>query len=237
MENGWIKVHRKMMEWEWYKDPNTSRLFFHLLLTANHRPQKWRGIDVPAGATITSIRKLSAETNISERGVRTAIKHLISTHEVTQSTTSRYTLIQLTNYEKYQLTDTVTDTPVTQYRHSTDTPVTTNKNDKNNKNEKKKRSIYSAKGAVDASFQTSEAREAMKAYLQMRESMKKPVKTERAYKLLIGKLHKLAQTETEMVPIIDQSIERNWMSFFELKEDRQKVQPNQLPDHPFFREI
>lgn len=131
MDSGWIKVHRKMTEWEWYKDPNTSRLFFHLLLTANHRPQKWRGIDVPAGATITSIRKLSAETNISERGVRTAIKHLISTHEVTQSTTSRYTLIQLTNYEKYQLTDTVTDTPVTQYRHSTDTPVTTNKNDKN----------------------------------------------------------------------------------------------------------
>lgn len=131
MENGWIKVHRKMTEWEWYKDPNTSRLFFHLLLTANHKPQKWRGIDVPAGATITSIRKLAAETNISERGVRTAIKHLISTHEVTQSTTSRYTLIQLTNYEKYQLTDTVDDTPVTQYRHSSDTPVTTNKNDKN----------------------------------------------------------------------------------------------------------
>lgn len=131
MENGWIKVHRKMTEWEWYKDPNTSRLFFHLLLTVNHKPQKWRGIDVPAGATITSIRKLAAETNISERGVRTGIKHLISTHEVTQSTTSRYTLIQLTNYEKYQLTDTVDDTPVTQYRHSSDTPVTTNKNDKN----------------------------------------------------------------------------------------------------------
>lgn len=140
MENGWIKVHRKMTEWEWYKDPNTSRLFFHLLLTANHRPQKWRGIDVPAGATITSIRKLSAETNISERGVRTAIKHLISTHEVTQSTTSRYTLIQLTNYEKYQLTDTVTDTPVTQYRHSTDTPVTTNKNDKNERMQEKYKS-------------------------------------------------------------------------------------------------
>ena len=237
MDSGWIKVHRKMPEWEWYQDPNTCRLFLHLLLTVNRKPGKWRGVDVPAGARITSIRKLSAETKLSERNIRTALKHLISTHEVTQSTTARYTLITVLNYEKYQGTDTVSDTPVTQYRHSTDTVVTTNKNNKNNKNEKKERSIYSAKGAVDASFQTSEAREAMKAYLQMRESMKKPVKTERAYKLLIGKLHKLAQTEAEMVPIIDQSIERNWMSFFELKEDRQKVQPNQLPDHPFFREI
>ena len=237
MDSGWIKVHRKMTEWEWYQDPNTCHLFLHLLLTVNRKPGKWRGVDVPAGARITSIRKLSAETKLSERNVRTAIKHLISTHEVTQSTTARYTLITVLNYEKYQGTDTVSDTPVTQYRHSTDTVVTTNKNNKNNKNEKKERSIYSAEGAVDDSFQTSEAREAMKAYLQMRESMKKPVKTERAYKLLIGKLHKLAQTEAEMVPIIDQSIERNWMSFFELKEDRQKVQPNQLPDHPFFREI
>lgn len=237
MDSGWIKVHRKMTEWEWYQDPNTSRLFFHLLLTANHKPGKWQGMDIPAGSRITSIRKLAAETNLSERNIRTALKHLISTHEVTQSSTSRYTLIQLTNYEKYQSTGTASGTQVTQYRHTDDTRVTTNKNNKNNKNEKKERSIYSAKGAVDASFQTSEAREAMKAYLQMRESMKKPVKTERAYKLLIGKLHKLAQTEAEMVPIIDQSIERNWMSFFELKEDRQKVQPNQLPDHPFFREI
>lgn len=131
MENGWIKVHRKMTEWEWYKDPNTSRLFFHLLLTANHRPQKWQGIDIPAGARITSIRKLAAETRLSEQNVRTAIKHLISTHEVTQSATARYTLIQLTNYEKYQGDNTVTNEQVTQYQHSPNTVLTTNKNDKN----------------------------------------------------------------------------------------------------------
>ena len=237
MDSGWIKLHRKMTDWEWYTDVTTKTLFIHLLLTANHKPTKWRGIDVPIGAKITSREKLSQETGLSQRQVRTALSHLESTNEVTKSSTAAYTLIQLTNYQKYQLTDQVSDQPATNYRPSTDQPATTNKNDKNNKNEKKERSIYSAKGAVDASFQTSEAREAMKAYLQMRESMKKPVKTERAYKLLIGKLHKLAQTEAEMVPIIDQSIERNWMSFFELKEDRQKVQPNQLPDHPFFREI
>lgn len=237
MENGWIKVHRKMTEWEWYQDPNTCRLFLHLLLTVNHKPMKWRGIEVPIGSKITSREKLSQETGLSQRQVRTALSHLESTNEVTKSTTSTHTLITVVNFEKYQVTDQVTDQRPTNERPSTDQRPTTNKNDKNDKNEKKRRSIYSAEGAVDASFQTLEAREAMKAYLQMRESMKKPVKTERAYKLLIDKLHKLAKTETEMVPIIDQSIERNWMSFFELKEDRQKVQPNKLPDHPFFREI
>lgn len=102
MDSGWIKVHRKMTEWEWYQDPNTCRLFLHLLLTVNHKPGKWQGIDIPAGARITSIRKLAAETRLSEQNVRTAIRHLISTREITQSATARYTLIQLTNYEKYQ---------------------------------------------------------------------------------------------------------------------------------------
>lgn len=138
MDSGWIKVHRKMTEWEWYQDPNTCRLFLHLLLTANHKPGKWQGMDIPAGSRITSIRKLAAETNLSERNIRTALKHLISTHEVTQSSTPRYTLIQLTNYEKYQSTDIASDTQVTQYRHTDDTRVTTNKNNKNNKNERMK---------------------------------------------------------------------------------------------------
>lgn len=76
MENGWIKVYRKMTEWEWYKDPNTSRLFFHLLLTANHKPGKWQGVDVPVGARITSIRKLAAETGLSIQQVQIGRAHV-----------------------------------------------------------------------------------------------------------------------------------------------------------------
>ena len=237
MDSGWIKLHRKMTDWEWYTDVPTKTVFIHLLLTVNHDPGKWRGVDVPKGAKITSREKLAKETGLSQQQIRTALNKLEATSEITKSTTSTYTLIQLTNYEKYQDTNQVCNQRPTSEQPATNQRATTIKESKKDKNEKKRRSIYSAEGAVDDSFQTSEAREAMKAYLQMRESMKKPVKTERAYKLLIGKLHKLAQTEAEMVPIIDQSIERNWMSFFELKEDRQKVQPNQLPDHPFFREI
>lgn len=119
-----------MTEWEWYKDPNTSRLFFHLLLTVNRKPGKWQGIDIPAGARIASIRKLAVETRLSEQNVRTAIKHLISTREITQSATARYTLIQLTNYEKYQGDNTVTNEQATQYQHSPNTVLTTNKNNK-----------------------------------------------------------------------------------------------------------
>ncbi|WP_290451162.1 hypothetical protein [Faecalibaculum rodentium] len=126
MDSGWIKLHRKMTYWEWYTDVPTKTLFIHLLLTANSKPGKWRGIDVPAGAKITSREKLSKETGLSQRQVRTALSHLESTNEVTKSTTSTYTLIQLTNYEKYQLTDQVIDQRPTSDRPSSDQRPTTN---------------------------------------------------------------------------------------------------------------
>lgn len=126
MKGGWIKLHRKITEWEWYTDIPTKTLFIHLLLTANSSPGKWRGIDVPVGAKITSREKLSRETGLSQRQVRTALSHLESTNEVTKSTTSTYTLIQLTNYEKYQLTDQVIDQRPTSDRPSSDQRPTTN---------------------------------------------------------------------------------------------------------------
>ena len=41
--NGFIKVHRRMIEWGWYSDPNTKALFLHLLLTATYKDAEYRG--------------------------------------------------------------------------------------------------------------------------------------------------------------------------------------------------
>ena len=40
---GWIKVHRKLVDWEWYNDINVKVVFLHLLLTANHKEKQWKG--------------------------------------------------------------------------------------------------------------------------------------------------------------------------------------------------
>ncbi|WP_304758245.1 hypothetical protein [Faecalibaculum rodentium] len=126
MDSGWIKLHRKMTDWEWYTDVPTKTLFIHLLLTANSKPGKWRGIDVPAGAKITSREKLSKETGLSQQQVRTALNKLKSTNDVTKSATSTYTLIQVVNYEKYQLSNQVSNQPATNEQPSINQPATTN---------------------------------------------------------------------------------------------------------------
>ena len=102
MDRGWVKSYRKQTDWEWYKVPNTAHLFHHLLLMANHKDGKWRGIDVPKGCLITSISKLSSQTGLSVKEVRTALNNLIQTKCVAKSTTHRYTLLKVENYEMYQ---------------------------------------------------------------------------------------------------------------------------------------
>ena len=46
---GWIKLHRKFLKWEWYDDINTSRFFLHCLFRANHKDKKWRGTMIKRG--------------------------------------------------------------------------------------------------------------------------------------------------------------------------------------------
>lgn len=102
MHRGFITLHRKIVEWEWYSDANVFRVFTHLILTANWEPKKWQGILVERGQKITSIQHIAEETGLTPQSVRTAISKLKLTGELTSQSTNRYTLITLTNYDFYQ---------------------------------------------------------------------------------------------------------------------------------------
>ena len=99
---GWITLHRKLLEWEWYDDIPTCRLFIHLLLRANYKPCKWHGQTLNEGELITSIGSLSEETGLTERQVRTALDKLKNTGEIDKQTTNKFTLVKVRNYAVYQ---------------------------------------------------------------------------------------------------------------------------------------
>ncbi len=102
LENGWIKLHRKLLGWEWYDDIPTTRLFLHLLLTVNIKDDNWHGVSVPRGSRITSTAVLSKETHLSEQQVKTALRHLTKTHEITKHSTRNFTLISIVRFHDYQ---------------------------------------------------------------------------------------------------------------------------------------
>lgn len=133
--DGWIKLYRQMINWEWYQDNNVKVLFIHLLILANHHDQKWQGKVVNKGQLITSYSHLAKELKLSVQQIRTSLDKLKLTHEITVRTTNKYTLVSIENYEKYQSegiksTNKVTD-KLTINQQTTNKQITTNKNDKN----------------------------------------------------------------------------------------------------------
>lgn len=90
------------MNWDWYKDNNTFKLFVHLLLEANVEDAAWMGVKVKRGQVVTSYNSLSHETGLTVSQLRTALRHLQKTGDISVNTTQFYTLITVENYGLYQ---------------------------------------------------------------------------------------------------------------------------------------
>jgi hypothetical protein len=100
--DGYIKLHRQILEWDWYNDPNTFRLFLHLLLKANHKDASWKGNLIKRGQRFTSINSLSEELKMSIKEIRTAEKKLINTSEIKVLGANNGTMITICKYDYYQ---------------------------------------------------------------------------------------------------------------------------------------
>ncbi|MBE6771053.1 MAG: hypothetical protein E7547_02770 [Ruminococcaceae bacterium] len=102
LETGYIKLHRSILNWEWYGDTVTKSLFLHLLLTVNIKDARWQGVDVPRGARVCSLTTLSEETGFSVKQIRVSLDKLIGTGEVTRSKFPKFSIISIQNWNKFQ---------------------------------------------------------------------------------------------------------------------------------------
>jgi len=101
-KNGWISIHRKILDWEWFDDHNTFRLFIFLLLSANYEQALFKGIVVERGQLITSRRTSHLKVGLTEREFRTSLEHLVLSHQVTLKTSHYFTIITICKYDEYQ---------------------------------------------------------------------------------------------------------------------------------------
>lgn len=100
--NTFIKIYRSILNWEWYDNEKTLKLFLHLLLTVNVKEKIWHDKLIPRGARVTSYSKLAEEVGFTNKEIRTHLDHLIQTGEVAKESTSNYSVITVVNYDKYQ---------------------------------------------------------------------------------------------------------------------------------------
>lgn len=225
---GWVKLHRKLVEWEWYTDSQAVHLFIHLVIHANFEDKKWRGILVKRGQFITGRHELSSATGISEQSIRTNIARLKSTNEITSTSTSRYTIYTIVNYDKFQsLDDKPTSTSTSQLTNdqpATNQQLTTTKNEKNIKNEKK--DILVMPDWLDLDLWES--------FVEHRKFIKAPMSIQAA-KVNLASLEKLTSKGYSQAEIINLAIGNGWKGFYEPKgsqngikqADRQYHKPTQ----------
>ena len=153
--DGWVKVHRKMLDWGWYADPNTKAVFLHLLLTANYQDTTYRGMTVHAGQTVIGRKALAEKLGMSEQNVRTALNRLKSTNEITIEVTNKFSVVTLVNWDLYQLDDDeVTNestNKLTNNQPTTNQQLTSNqphlKKERNKESKKERIDIYSRERA------------------------------------------------------------------------------------------
>jgi len=91
--NGWIKIHRTLLQWEHFKEPSVVTVFLALLLSADRD-----------GKTDISLSGLTSATGLTTNTVRAALSKLVNSGEVSRTTQKgQKTITEIANWDKYQV--------------------------------------------------------------------------------------------------------------------------------------
>ena len=101
-DNEYIKLFRKLINWEWYSDTPTRSVFIHCLLKANWKPTNWKGITLERGEFIETNQNMAKVLGLSLKQIRVALGHLEGTNSVTFRKVGKYRIINVSKYVGYQ---------------------------------------------------------------------------------------------------------------------------------------
>jgi hypothetical protein len=144
MNNGWLKLHRKIIDKAFYsKDSEKVHLWIHLLLRANHSEYEemlgGKPIICNSGQFTTGRKQLSNETGISESKIERILTYLEKIEQqIEQQKTTTNRLISIVNWSEYQNTEQRNEQQVNNERTTSEQQVNTHQEDKEIKEVKKK---------------------------------------------------------------------------------------------------
>ena len=213
--NGWIKLHRKIIDSAVFENPKILKLWIWCLCKASHKGyESMVGNQIVAlqeGQFIFGRKKASSELKIKESMVYKYIKLLEKLEMINIKSNNKFSIITIEKWAFYQFDNDEEQQQKEQQRNNKGTTKeqqrNTNKNVKNVKNVKE--IIYS---------DIPELNEAIIAFIDYRKSIKKPM-SDRAITLLLGKLNKMSNSVQEQIEILNQSILNGWQGIFPLKND------------------
>jgi paraquat-inducible protein B len=136
---GWIKIHRKILENPIVcKDSETLSIWIYILLNATHKeiPALFKGkkITLQKGQLITGILSISKRLKINKDKIQRTLKCFETDKQIEQQTSNQNRLITIVNWNEYQEIDNQNDKQMINKRETNDKQLITNKNVKNERN-------------------------------------------------------------------------------------------------------
>ena len=113
MNNGFIILDRKLLEWRYQDSPTAFAIWIHILLMANWKDGYFLGEMIPRGSLATSYAHLAAEVGVDPSTLRTWLDRFEKAGMIERKSTNRYTIIKVLNYSTFQ------DLPVEGYPQRT----------------------------------------------------------------------------------------------------------------------
>lgn len=219
--DGFIKLYKKIENWQWYKDSTTLHLFIDLLLDANYEDNKVGFEIIKRGQCLTSLKRMHERTGLTIKQIRTALDKLEKSGEIGKQTTSRNSIITINKYNDYQEKGKQTAN-----KRQTKGNI---KEYKEYQEEKEyiKESISKdiLKKAEKKYFESLKVNTLFNEFLELRKKLK-AVNSERAIKTLVNKLNNY--DEDTQYKMIENSIVNSWKDVYELKEQKNDRKDNVL---------
>lgn len=146
---GWIKLHRKMLENPVVcKDPDHVTVWVYLLLNATHKeyPAMFKGkkIALLPGQLITGRKAIANDTGVNETKVWRILELFKSDQQIEQQASNKNSLITIVNWDYYQNCEQQNEREMSDSCAGNEQEMSTNKNVKKNKNVKNERNVYIA---------------------------------------------------------------------------------------------
>jgi len=110
---GWVKLHRKLLDNPILSRGQHLQVWITLLLLANHKPNTIivdnKRTTLSKGQVLTSRKVISKMTNVPETTIERILNYLENEHQIGQQKTNKYRIITILNYTTYQGMGTKTD--------------------------------------------------------------------------------------------------------------------------------
>lgn len=103
MTEGHIRLHRRLLEWEWFGDSTTVHVLVYLLLRANWQRKTWQGHVIDPGQLVTSRATIAESCGLSEKQVRLALEKLNRAGVITTDRAGLGQRVTLVNWADYQV--------------------------------------------------------------------------------------------------------------------------------------